>query len=437
MGIGHTSSSEEKFVKVNFENPSSILTISNNSNYQKGICILTKNENNTFIYYAGITNNSKYTETVNNNVCTFNKIYDGNKGAFISNEILTLTFVDDGRAYILDNKGLLYLINPATLSLSNVKIGDTTGDIESIRSLSAATIAIKNINGNKHLYFNDYNFAWGPHSLLDSDIQTSVSDFIEFNENITKNLDLNQIKDIFIMNSKETYILMNNGKVYAKGVNECFGDGNSVGNTINEFRCIQDYTEDLPLIESFCVAKDSTLFSDFSYGLLKGRDGNYYAIGSQDLIIMDKKFQKSWKHIASGVKKFNATTSRNSLAYIDNNDDIWVIGDSASMLGCNTNGEDYQLPNFVRLKDKLEGLEVYNHISGKVEDYAIIRNAFYIKTDSSDDNSLYVSGFYKDETRSACIGITSDSCIPTKILSNIENYYINEYCRTCCSNKRK
>ncbi len=125
------------------------------------------------------------------------------------------------------------------------------------------------------------------------------------------------------------------------------------------------------------------------------------------------------------------------MAYIDNNNDIWVIGDSASMLGCNTQGIDYQIPNFVRLKDNLEGLEVYNNISGKVEDYAMVGNALYIKTNSNDNNSLYVSGFCKDQMRKTYIGVTNDSYIPTKILSDIENYCIDSGTRTCCSNKRK
>lgn len=437
LGIGYISSNEDKFVKVNFENPNTILTISNNSSYQKGICILTKNENHTSIYYAGLTDNSKYTNKIENNVCTFNKIYDGNKGELIANEIVSLVSVEDRNVFVLDNKGLLYQINPATLSLSNIVVGNTTGDIEMTRSLGRGAIVSKIVDEKRHLYFYDYDLTWGAHHLLDSGIKSTINGFVEFNENITKNLDLNQIKDIFILGDKETYILMNDGRIYAKGTNEYFGEGIAVGNTINEFRCIQDYTKDLPLIESFCVAKDKTAFSDFSYGLLKDKDNNYYSIGDQDLILREKKFQKSWKHIASNVKKFKATTARNSLAYIDNNNDIWVIGDSASMLGCNTQGIDYQIPNFVRLKDKLEGLEVYNNISGKVEDYAIVGSALYIKTNSNDNNSLYVSGFCKDQMRKTYIGVTNDSYIPTKILSDIENYCIDFVTRTYCSNKRK
>ena len=428
LGIGYLSDNEENFVKVNFDNPNSIVTITGNSSYQNGIVILTKDGDTTSLYYAGITSvTNRYENVVNNNVTTFNKIYDGNRGDNIENAIVNAVSVENNYVYVLDEKGLLYRIIPYNLSISNITIGDTTGGVESIRGIERAIVATKVIDGQRHLYYMEYDLPWGPHALLNSDITEATGQFEEFDSNITKNMDLNEIKDIFVMNRSQLFILMNNGDVYAKGKNSCFGEGIASNNTPNEFRKIQDYTSDLPKIDSFCVNKGSTLYADFSYGLLKGKDGKYYGIGNADIIFGEKKFQKSWKLIAQNVKKFDAATNGNALAYIDNNNDIWVVGNSASMLGCNTNGNDYEIKEFTRLKDKLNGLSIYNNISGNVQDYGIIDGGLYIKTTATDNNTLYVSGFCKDGTRNRCIGVTTDAYIPTKILDNVEQSFLNEY----------
>ena len=55
-----------------------------------------------------------------------------------------------------------------------------------------------------------------------------------------------------------------------------------------------------------------------------------------------------WQKIASNVKKFNASTSNNSLAYIDKNNDVWILGDRSNFLGIESENV-YAINNFINL----------------------------------------------------------------------------------------
>ena len=418
IGIGYSSSENGLFKKVDFLNPKEILNITCDSQYQTGIMILTSKNG---VYFSGKISNSLYNSYSKNGCVTnFINVYDGKIGQNIGKNLINLISVDQYYFYSLDSEGNVYRLRPEILECIKVDIGAEEGRVESIRGIGHIVLATKRINNNVHFYYMSQS-EWGYNEDLDTNINNFSWDFFELNSSITKNVDLNEIKDIFI--GKCCYLLMNDGTVYAKGLNSGFGEGLSSGNTPNEFRKIQEFS-DLPLVDSFCAGKESSEFSSYSFVLLKGVDGKFYGIGNGSIMFREKKLEKDWVLVAKNVKKFNASSSAtyDGLAYVDFNDDIWVMGNSAKMLGCCPEGEDYEIPTFTKLKDKISGAGVFESISGKVEDYAIAPYAFYIKTNDLDNNSLYVSGFTYAGTRALNIGVNEDKYVPTKILSNVENF---------------
>lgn len=164
-----------------------------------------------------------------------------------------------------------------------------------------------------------------------------------------------------------------------------------------------------------------------SYVLLKDTSGKTWVTGDRALIFRDKVLQKEWKLIASNVKKFNASTyGELCLGYIDFNDDLWVLGSDSDYLGLNKQ-TSVVTRNFVKVKDYLSGLTIYNNISGKVKDYVFDGGCLFILTNKQDGDTVYSCGdnalmstWYKYFFTGQSFG--TKSIIPTKIdgLTNVK-----------------
>ena len=79
LGIGASSNNKDFFSKVEFTNPQNILTVTQNSQYQNCVMILTSEGK---IYYAGYTNNNSFNDVkdASNNCCKFVEVYNGTRG---------------------------------------------------------------------------------------------------------------------------------------------------------------------------------------------------------------------------------------------------------------------------------------------------------------------------------------------------------------------
>ena len=186
------------------------------------------------------------------------------------------------------------------------------------------------------------------------------------NDYFPSEMDANNVKDFYISGANVFY-LMNDGKIFASGFNSGAGIGVATGN-VDNIICLQDYS-DLPLIDEFICSKNTGNLGGNTV-LLKAKDGNIYGTGNKTILFREDILQKSWTKIASNVKKFNAKTTGDSLAYIDFNNDIWVLGADARYLGIGR-AEGGVIRNFIRLKDYIIDTEMYTHIDGNCKDYTL------------------------------------------------------------------
>ena len=236
---------------------------------------------------------------------------------------------------------------------------------------------------------------------------------------IPSEIDIFNIKQIY-WGGSNFYFLKNDGTVYATGRNIGIGNNLSSGDIIG-FQEITTLPEKIASIYGNTVNCATNGCVQFI-----GMSGKRYSTGNAEILFKDNILQKSWKLIAKNVKKFKAQSVEENLAYIDYNNDIWILGNSSTALGIGDT-EDKVIDNFVRMKDYLKEQDIYNHIDGKVIDYAIGSGPIlYIRTDTSDNNTIYGCGkttcnSWYNLTR---LGIEEDAYVPKKIIDNVKLFSV-------------
>ena len=420
LGIGNRDKTQNEFMKVEFEHPEKITHILNEYGKDAFIIILT---NEGKMYFAGSTsagpNNAsnlfKNTDLENTNVTKFVEIFNNKYGTSFSNKIISIYRHGNWNSapiILLDNLGNTYSLRNG--NVSNLGYDDTVSNVEKICGPVNLGL-LKRVNSSGEIEF----WGWEYHSSSSlGDVDGPKSKWFCLNYLFPEGFAFNKVKDIYATNAN-CYYLMEDGKVYASGYNIGLGIGVPVEISTGII-CLNDVSN-IPKIDSI-IGKTSNGASDTGTLIFKGKDGKYYSTGDKTILFRDNILQKSWKIVAKNVKKFKANTTDNCLAYIDNNNDIWVCGDISTMLGINTS-EDKKIPNFVLLKDYIKDTEVYEHINGKVEDYSISSRILMIKTNKNDNDTLYVCGKYLTSEFSVYNynGLDNeDAFIPTKLADNVK-----------------
>ena len=249
--------------------------------------------------------------------------------------------------------------------------------------------------------------------------EVEINKWTRVDEIIPTEIDVFNIKQIYVGGSG-FYFLKNDGTVYATGKNVGTGNNMSSGDLLG-FQKITTLPEKIETIlgnSVYCATNGCIEFI--------GKTGTRYSTGNSEIIFRDNILQKSWKLIATNVKKFKAQTAGSALAYIDYNNDIWVLGNQSTMLGIG-DSEDRIIDNFVRVKDYLYGQEIYDHIDSKVIDFAIGSGpVLYIRTNSLDNDTVYACGRVKCNewytyTR---LGLEEDAFIPMKVIDNVKLFSV-------------
>ena len=205
------------------------------------------------------------------------------------------------------------------------------------------------------------------------------------------------------------------GRIFGCGYASCLGIDDSSG-------IVKD-----PFVELNVGINKICDYGSHSSIILEDSDGKIYMTNSSGILFRDSILEKKWVLVADNVKKFNARTYSGCLAYIDYNDDLWVIGNDSCILGTGSevNGK---VERFIRLKDILVNYDIYDEIDGNVKDYSFSYGKMYILTK---DNVLYVSGHYKTDgwAKYNFLGTTQeeDCNLPTRVLDNVDSFMTFNY----------
>ena len=428
LGIGSNVTTTNSFTKVEFSNPNKIKTVTCKGRDDHFSMILTEDGK---VYFAGEKSQINYIfENENNSVnyiTKYTEIFNGVYGEKFDSKIKDIIngmHYNTPTTYVLLENNELYLVQQGSMQNVIFKYEDEkteNGKVQNIWSSKGITI-IKRINSTGENEF--WMSVEG--STNDSFLHKATSWYTFYNmKEILADVDINNIKDIFL--STNIFILLNNGKVYCAGPTSGMGIGSSttIDSTYYEFKELTN----LPVIDKFIFSTNTTGWNKANI-MLKSADGDYYV--TRDAILMYQNFilQQSWKLIASNVKKFNASANDSKLGYIDFNNDLWVLGNDARYLGLNIS-DNIEISNFVRLKDYLKDLDIYNSLSENIEDYYMATGAMFIKTNANDNNSIYVctrknenySGLPK--SNEASFIELSNYTVPIKLLENIELWSVS------------
>lgn len=272
---------------------------------------------------------------------------------------------------------------------------------------------------------NNNDVEWWGYSRYDGSdyylgMRPSQDTFFLLNNYFPEGVTGNDIKAVDVSNGQSVLFITNSGKIFGSGYNASLGINETSG-TSNAFVdiTVKDASNNNVKISSFF----NPSINELTQSIIVDENNNMYMTNLNTVLFRDNILQQSWTLLAQNVKKFNATSDSNCIAYIDNNDDLWVAGEDTWVLGMNTATAQIQ-PNFVRLKDKLQGLPIYNNIDGKVVDYCFAIKKLYILTNEEDNNTLYVSGHFLSYswTRLSYIGngVDENCIIPTKLFDNCE-----------------
>ncbi|MFG6319732.1 MAG: hypothetical protein K1W33_07780 [Clostridia bacterium] len=404
FGINSDNVSFENFQKVEFDNPQNIVSINSDLySLSYATLILTKEKdvngkNISKIWYAG---NKKWSVLLNTDMYgkashKFVQLFDGTYGDTalcpdnVDKIIQGLDAGNENNFFFISNN-TLYQFNGSTVA--EVLFGEQSAKILKFSASQIVGIAYIEINNEKQIWYK----AIGAYNLIGaSNFEANKWLRLDNDENCPSEIVNSGIKEMdmtsdYTAQMSTGYIVLNNGNVYVFGCEE--GTGTGKGNKAFHLDKLTKL-DDLNNIDGIVLSEESPNSHCVGSVILYSGEKDsrkYYMTWDSYLYGFENILQKSWIPVAENVKKFNGQTSASTdaLAYIDKNNDIWVLGYDPSTIGLG-NVETKPVKNFVRLKDYFEeNSDIYKALNGKVVDYQI---GFEILMILNDDGELYVSG---------------------------------------------
>lgn len=430
LGTNKEELQNDKFDKVEFENPQDITKIFSTDMREYNI-IITGSGESTKIYFAGTTKvissmrdvynlfiNTPYQNT---NIKKFIEINNGTYGPKHPTSIKKYDSQEtsSGNIYAISENGKLYKYS--FNKYEEVILDGNEGMVTDVKTIFPGAVVIrKELSDGKIEFWGCSNYSGSEFFL---NMLPENGKWYKLNDYFPSEYKAEDVKDFEVSFNGGYLFLMKNGKI--------FGCGNNGGLGINVAEGSDGGFIDISA-KGYAPNNITEFFTTNTVSgrdvYLKTSDGKIYGTNKSDIIFRDNVLETSWKLIASNVKYFNAKTSSNCIAYIDKQNDIWVAGEDTWVLGMNTESVERK-PNFVRLKDSLQGLPIYSNIDGKCVKYQIASKKMYILTNDEDNNSLYVSGHYLSYSWTPLsylgTGENEHCLIPTKILENCEDICMN------------
>ncbi len=410
LGVGNRESSSGFRKCIGISDPSKLVSIESISNVSVAnlyVCIDDENTNNYQIFYSGSNDRNQFGGVRNQEIFTeITRVFDGNIGADLDQDIKQIKFIG-GAISILTKDGRLIATASARSYMSGINIPAGYYAEYSASTFGKNTpIKINRIIGGCDYHITIFEIINSDNTIeyyiysIDNNYlgydESGKEMMYNFTNNIPVELKQEGIKDFYICTGN-LYIVSNSGKVWATGDYTGLGTDNIYTSNPVGFICLQDVTKtltySLPEIKNVCEYDNyGTVYPSYQI-FFEGKDGKIYVTGDSSIMFGNNILVKSWIKIASNVKKINATTCEKSLAYIDYNNDAWIVTGKTTFFGI-TNNNLADIPQFTKLIDVVDDQNI-NDFKNNIKDIQIRSGASYILTL---DNKLYVSGITKTPT---------------------------------------
>ena len=403
LGIGNTNYVNCFTKCIGINNPQDLLSVESITNTNVANLFVVKDETNAQnlkVYFAGLDDCNNVTLGWNQYYTEITRIYDGIHGNDIDQNIKQIKFVyryitiltKDGKIIIPRSGGGFATTVNNNLTFQEVKPetwGCTSTDTYTVDAMYGSHIywitifeITKNGEKNYFIFSRDYNFLGLEGSVKDTTYN--------FTNDIPTELKNEGIKNIYVVGGA-CYLLGNtSGKLWGAGHLDCLGLGSDVVTQKEGFVCLQDETENLnyslPKIKNIYYYTDSSVINGMDHPFFVGNDDKIYLTGNSTLMFRNDILEKNWVEIAKDVKQFNCIKNA-GLAYIDKNNDVWIVGDYSTRMGIDEE-DDRAINNFTLLKNLVDSTSKA-FIENNVKDMYFSTGASYLLTL---DKKLYVSG---------------------------------------------
>ena len=396
--FGNNSQEElSSFIKIDFpkvDKISYMIYCRNGGGNMKGVIVACSD--NT--YYSSGTYSAEYNGVGNSGTYKkftpifngYNYKWDDNSNQYLQNQYNASADIDQDIKKIctFSEPGCLILKNDGTLWEvgGNTLFKEISGSASKIQQFPIETVGsnVKDVVNASYsvAIIKEDGSVWGScvyynQAGLSSNNATVTEEIV-----LPENLKNSGIKEA-VCYGDGIYYLSNDGNLYGSTSTE----GNYLGLTENPTKIVE--ITSCPEIDSlFGVSCNNYNQKTTRAVLLSGKDGKIYSIGNKKIVYRDKILQKQWKKVTElNVKKVK-TGENNSLAIIDENNNLYVCGEDARILGLNIDTQQ-KINNLTKVDD--------SKINGKVKDVNFSSNTMNVLTT---DGNVYATGRFSSDGNS-------------------------------------
>ncbi len=406
LGIGTYESTGEYMEVQGIED---VEKIENIHTYNDFKCIIIEMEYNKF-YFSGSNSFYEIGDGRSNSFITNTFVQIWNEGEFdIDQDIKKLELLNYGTVILKNDGTLMIATNRSQFELTDYIDTDKT-KFRRLREAIGSNISDfmvyygngiiieQTINGNKKYY--GYSYSMPTHiGIGEKDFTVDEKKFYEIE--IPNELKEEGIKEIGNIYGRQGIIYISNaGNVYYTGNAEYSGiEGASGG--------ITEITK-LPINNIECIYNTGITYG-ITYLYLQGKDGKIYTIQNPLSQLNKSLYDYTFKRILTNVK--DISTNGDKIAYVDNNNNLYVAGNDRSQLGLGTTDTSEQ-KEFVKVEN--------SNIANKVEKVYVGSNIYVLTS----DRKLYGTGKVgTNGSNAAGWSERKDQIDFVEILSDVEKFY--------------
>ena len=406
LGVGTYENTEEYMEVKGIEDVDKIENIHTHNDLQ---CVIIEMEDNRF-YFSG--SNSYYIigDGRSNSFKTNTFVQIWNSGEFdIDQDIKKLSLIYYGTVILKNDGTLMIATSRPQLELTDFidtdktkfrrlreEVGSNITDF--IVFYDLGIIVEQTINGEQKYYGYSYSL---PTYIGIGEKDFTVDEMKLYEIELPIELKEEGVKEIGNIYGRNGIIYISNvGNVYYTGNVEYSGIEGATG-------VITEITK-LPISNIECIYNTGITYG-ITYPYLQGKDGKIYTIQNSLSQLNKSLYDYTFKRILTDVKELS--TNGNEIAYIDNNNNLYVAGNDKSKLGLGTTDVSEQ-KEFIKVED--------SNIANKVEKIYVWSNIYVLTT----DKKLYGTGLAgANGTSAPGWSERKDQINFVEILSDIEGFY--------------
>ncbi len=409
LGVGTYESTEEYMEVKGIEDVDKIENIHTHNDLQ---FVIIEMEDNSF-YFAGSNASYAIGDGRSNSFKTNTFVQIWNEGEFdIDQDIKKLSLIYYGTVILKNDGTLMIATSRSELELTDFIDTDKTkfrrlreevgSNISNfIVSYGSGIIIEKTQNEEKKFYGYSYDL---PTYIGIGEKNFTVDEKKFYEIELPSELKEEGVKEIGNMYGRDGIIYISNaGNVYYTGESKYSGIEGTSG-------VITEVTK-LPISNIECIY-DTGITYGMTYPYLQGKDGKIYTIQNPLSQLNKSLYNYNFKRILTDVKEISTNGDR--IAYVDNNNNLYVAGNDRSQLGIGaTDGSEQK--EFVKVEDP--------NIANKVENVYVGYNMYVLTTDkilygtgSAGTNGVNAAGWSERKNQINFV----------EILSGLEGCYISQ-----------